>query len=247
MGRGLESADGKPSAIPLKVGACITTRDEAGTIGPLVDSLRKQAFHVFVVDNASVDDTAHVARDHGAFVHELNSDFCRGIGPALMLAWNLALQAGCQYVLQIDAGGSHDPQDATRFIEALDRGAEMVIGSRFHEGALYIGNPKRRILSRVAAIMCRVAHSSGHWSDWTSGYRAFSADAIRQLLTKHYYQTMHPWQVEVLAQATDIGLNIVEVPITYRAGRSSLSLSIMFQAYNMWGDLFHHYGNFKRR
>ena len=160
----------------------------------------------------------------------------RGIGPCLMEAWDLALKDGCDYIVQIDAGGSHDPKQIDRFMTALYKGNDVVVGSRFMAGARYIGNPKRRIASRFATWMCNLK-TKGNFSDWTSGYRAFSSDALTRLLKFEYKAQMHFWQAEVLHNAWLSRMTIGEVPITYTAGRSSFNRKVALEALRVWRNL----------
>ena len=159
----------------------------------------------------------------------------------LFRSWRYALaEYEPSYILQIDAGGSHDPAEARRMVRALDAGADVVIGSRFMPGAAYIGGTwRRRVMSQAAALACNVTQGA-HVRDWTSGYRLFTADAAFALLQYKYWQRMHGWQIAVLARANALGLNVVEVPITYRAGRSSFNGKVALEAANTWLDIMHH-------
>lgn len=238
-----EAISGQQSAV--RVGAVVTTFNEAATIGALVSELGANGFSpVIVVDDQSLDETPHYARMAGADVRETDKRF--GIGLSLMAGWLAFLPEtfGCEYIVQIDAGGSHDPNEAMGLVAyATATGADVVIGSRFCKGARYTGNPKRALLSRLAALMCNLAQHGAHYSDWTSGYRVFSRKALQTLLSvKHYRGRMHEWQIEVLARAGEAGLRIVEAPITYTAGRSSFNLRVAWEAFQMWGHVFNHIG-----
>lgn len=213
--------------------AVVTTLNEQDSIAPLVAALRCHVDRVVVIDDASDDNTAHNAHHAGAVVvaHALRT----GIGPSLMEGWRMALDSGADAVVQIDAGGSHDPDAVPWLLAALGQ-ADVVIGSRFCEGAVYIGNPKRRVLSKLAAHMCNNKQVQPRFSDWTSGYRAFTRDAIGVLLPwgNEYKATMHGWQIEVLREAVRRHLTVAEVPITYRAGRSSFNRHVAREAFNAW-------------
>lgn len=224
--------------------AVITTLNEELSIGPLVSALRRDGLRVCVVDDASEDETPYCARHAGAhvIVHVLR----RGIGPSLVEGWRWALGEGALRVVQLDAGGSHFAGQALDLLGGLDTaaaaystsGADLVIGSRFCEGARYEGNVRRMVLSRAAALACNVryGHALTGVSDWTSGYRAFSAAALRKLARMEYRATMHGWQIEVLLAARWLGLSITERPITYRAGRSSFNRRIAKEAWGVWNS-----------
>ncbi len=213
--------------------AVITTLNEEQSIGGLVHGLRERGLRVCVVDDASDDETPYTARHAGA--HVIDHTLRRGIGPSLVEGWRWALGEGAERVVQLDAGGSHFAGQAQNLLDGLAV-ADVVIGSRFCEGASYEGNLRRQWLSRAAALACNVRH--GHAltgiSDWTSGYRAFSAPALRKLSRCNYTATMHGWQIEVLLAARWLGLRVIERPITYRAGRSSFNRRVAKEAFGVW-------------
>jgi dolichol-phosphate mannosyltransferase len=217
---------------------CITTYNEADTIGPLVLTLRALGLtSIYVIDDHSQDGTARLAALAGA-VSIVNHERA-GIGPSLMNAWRLAYNAGYSRFAQMDAGGSHNPG---HLLTMLDVDADLVIGSRFAGDAIYYGRPWRAFLSRLAAVACNAAQPGMRVSDWTSGMRVFSRRAIEALLGYSYRATMHSWNIEVLARAGEAGLSIVESPITYRAGRSSFNLKVAGEAFSTWLHIINHIG-----
>lgn len=221
---------------------CITTYNEADTIGPLVRRFVSVGWSVCVADGGSTDGTASAALNAGATV--LSGLKREGIGPCLMRAWRYALDNGFTGVIQIDAGGSHNPDDVLAIIMAAGS-ADMVIGSRFMPGATYDnthGKPLRPFMSRLAAHLMNFAQMGARYTDWTSGYRYFSAPLLKRLLLKRYHTEMHTWQIEVLAHAGEMGFKIVEVPINYTAGRSSFNRKIAHEAFLTWLHVMHHVG-----
>ena len=209
------------------IAACITARNEVETIGPLVKALTELDYLVFVIDDGSTDDTGEAGLPWGAQV--IRHRESRGIGPSLMEAWRAALALGCEAVIQLDAGGSHDPAAAPRLIAELEC-ADVVIGSRFWAlFCAYKGPFWRKWGSRLTAWLCNLACRT-EFTDWTSGYRAFSREALETLLEHDYKATMHGWQMEVLWQANESGLRVAEVPIAYESGRSSLSPRVILEA-----------------
>jgi glycosyltransferase involved in cell wall biosynthesis len=215
--------------------AVVTTLDEADSIGWLVVSLRDQGLAVCVVDDASDDDTVYLARHAGA--HVIAHMLRRGIGPSLVEGWRWALGQGATAVVQLDAGRSHYPQAATWLLGRLGD-ADVLVGSRFCDGASYRGSMARQMLSKAAALACNVRyfHAITGVSDWTSGYRVFSAGALRKLARLEYTATMHGWQIEVLQAALWLRLRVVEAPITYVGGRSSFSRRVAKEAFGVWNS-----------
>ncbi len=211
--------------------ACITTFNEWETIFELVLRLRERGLSVVVSDAASADNTVGMARMAGAHVIEHQERV--GIGPALMDAWRYALEQGADRIVQLDAGGSHSP---IHVHELLMNPADLVIGSRFLHGSYYGGRPWRAALSRLASAACNLK-TGARLTDWTSGYRAFSAKAAWDLLSWRYGGAGHAWQIEVAHTALLDGLTIAEVPITYHAGESSFSWRSALEAFRVWRRL----------
>lgn len=224
---------------------CITTFNEAESIHTLVRSLARLGGHVLVIDGGSWDGTQVVAAHAGAQV--VGGLEKRGIGTCLMEGWRIALAKGHDGVIQIDAGGSHNPDDVLHFVEraAMQDKPDVIIGSRFRSKALYNnvnGDPYRPSLSKLAAWMMNYTQSGAHYSDWTSGFRYFNRKALELLIKRDYITDMHTWQIEVLAYAGEVGLHIVEVPISYTAGRSSFNRKIAYEAFTTWLHVMNHVG-----
>ena len=213
--------------------ACIAALNEEETIGEIVNALRCQGFKVAVTDDGSQDMTGSKATAWGATVHRHEAP--RGIAAACMAAWRTALEGGATRLVQMDAGGSHQAEEANELL-AID--ADVVIGSRFLPGSRYVGRRWRAALSRLAAALCSV-RIGGPWiADWTSGYRALTANAAYYLLNFCTYEArMHGWQIEVLGKVLRAGLSVAEVPITYVAGPSSFDLSVAREAFQAWRRL----------
>ena len=210
-------------------GAVITALNEAETIGKLVKTLHLQGLAVCVVDDGSTDWTGTIAESYGA--HIIRHETPQGIGKSLVEAWKYALSQGWEYTVQIDAGGSHDPDELYMF--RLSASLDILIGSRFFSGSQYIGGFWwRKFGSKAVAWFCNFS-THAHITDWTSGYRVFSRKALEVLSNIHYITNMHTWQIEVLHAALQKELTIAEVPITYRAGESSLKLKTLFDLHKV--------------
>lgn len=213
--------------------ALITTVNEAASIAGLVGNLRRLGLAVLVVDAGSTDSTAALAESAGATVLKLPR---MPIRHALLAGWDMALVGGYGHIVQLDAGGSHYAGDVTRLLCAVHHGCDMAVGSRFAPGAVYHGRPRRREMSRLAAAACRLK-TGAYLTDWTSGFRAFRSGALRALVGAPYRASMHGWQIEVLAQAIRHEMIIGEVPVTYRAGRSSFNWRVAREAVDVWRRL----------
>lgn len=222
---------------------CITTYNEQDSIRSLIREFTRLKWTVIVSDGGSDDET--VLKAFGAGAKILTSDERIGIGPAMLRAWQYALDLGADGVIQIDAGGSHRAADCLNFLPSKHHQADVIIGSRFIHGARYDnaqGTWLRPTMSRIAATMMNYAQTGARYTDWTSGYRYFSRRALNVLLNRDYIATMHGWQMEVLAYAGEAGLTIKEVPIRYTAGRSSFNRKVAWEAFLVWSHVLNHVG-----
>ncbi len=175
---------------------------------------------VVVISDGSRDRTAEVARAAGVNVVELPYNL--GIGGALQTGFRFALRGGWARAVQVDADGQHDPGQIARLLDALDAGADLVIGTRFaaEGGAYRVGRTRERAMGamRVAVRML----SGRRFTDTSSGFRAFDADVIAFFADTYPSEYMD--SVEALLLALREGFSVVETPVTMRerqAGRAS--------------------------
>ena len=209
-----------------KVCAAITTYNEAETIGDVVSYFTERQIPCFVVDNCSTDGTADVAASAGADVYLFRST----LGEGLMMLYELGLHSEVQYLIQIDAGVSHLPEESGNLLKtAIVRDADLVIGSRFVQGADYIGRRWRAAVSALFGTACRLLTGVKIY-DWTSGYRVFSRHALSLLSRFRPRCRWHAIQAEILYYLLSRRAACVESPITYIAGRSSLKANRALEA-----------------
>lgn len=209
--------------------ALVTTLNEADTIGQLVTDLRTVVDHVLVVDDpATTDDTMSVAEAAGA--ETLLDIDAHGIGPCLLAGFR---RVQGMRVVVVDAGGSHSVASIPQMLAAP---VDVVIGSRFLPGSAYRGRKYRKHLSRWYSLACSI--KTGFMvNDWTSGFRVYSPSAIRAVLLCPPAARMYGFQPESLASCVAANLTVREYPITYTAGRSSMSVQNAWEATRALGGL----------
>jgi glycosyltransferase involved in cell wall biosynthesis len=168
---------------------------------------------VVVIDDGSTDATAHVARRNGAVSVRL--PFTLGVGGAVRTGLHFAQVNSYDRAVVIDADGQHDPAGVTALLEALDSGADMVVGSRFAEGSTdyRVARPRRQAM-RFLALIVRAITGQG-FSDVTSGFRAFDRPVI-ELLAREYPVEYLADTVEALLIVRYAGFRVDEVPIKMR-------------------------------
>ena len=186
--------------------------DEAGTIGAVIDAVRAAGpYDVVVVDDASTDATAAIARERGVLV--LSLPFTVGVGGAMRTAFLHAQRAGYDYVVQVDADGQHDPTQIPTLLEGMSE-ASVVIGARFAGAGDYqVHGPRRWAMSTLARVLSRVTGTT--LTDTTSGFRAADSDAIA-LFAQRYPAEYLGDTVESLVIAARSGLRVRQVPVVMR-------------------------------
>lgn len=202
----------------------IPALNEEETVGQVVGAVREHLdAEILVVDDGSTDATALAAIAAGATV--LSHPFNLGVGAALRTGFRYAARGGFDAAVQVDADGQHEVADAGRLLELVRTGqVDLAVGSRFSSG--YRVSWGRRVPMRV--LSRRVTRYVGMpISDTTSGFRAFSSEAIGRFATS-YPSAYLSDTVEALLMAKDWGLVIREVPVQMHArkgGQPSAGLS----------------------
>ena len=164
---------------------------------------------VVVVDDGSTDDTAAVATAAGVPV--LRLPFNLGIGGALQTGFRYAVRRGVDRAVQLEADGQHEPASIGALLDALDDGADLVVGSRFAD------TDQRYDVGRVRAgamglLRLAVRQLSGQrFTDTSSGFRGFSRAMLASFAADYPADYME--SVEALLLASAGGFVVVEVPV----------------------------------
>lgn len=190
---------------------------------------------VLVADDNSPDGTGRAADalaaddDHVQVMHRLGKE---GLGAAYLAGFAWALQAGYDVVVEMDADGSHQPEQLPRLLDAL-RTADLVLGSRWVPGGSTVNWPKsRQLISQGGSLYSRVLLGVPI-RDITGGYRAFRAETLRGLDLHEVASQGYCFQVDLAWRAMQRGMRVTEVPITFverTQGASKMSRKIVFEA-----------------
>lgn len=216
----------------------IPTRNERETIAEIISLVLEQQerlpgidLNLLIVDGDSSDGTIEYVSElsHADPRVHLMVLGQRGLGLALRQAYEHAVgELGADYIAQMDADLSHAPSHLPDLLWALRDGADLSIGSRYVEGGGTVGWPlSRRIQSLVANRFCSLASGFAEVREWTSGYRAFSADLYRRLDQEAIAHKDYTVQAALVLAALRAGARVQEVPITFvnrRWGKSKLPL-----------------------
>jgi dolichol-phosphate mannosyltransferase len=223
----------------------IPTYNEVNNLARIVTRVRGSVpeADVLIADDNSPDGTAAVADDLAErdpqvkVMHRLGKE---GLGAAYLAGFSWALDNGYDVVVEMDADGSHQPEQLPRLLDAL-RGADLVLGSRWVPGGTVVNWPKSR----------EVLSKGGNWytrralriplHDATGGYRAFRASTLRALDLDGVGSAGYIFQVDLAYRTLAQGLRVVEVPIEFverEIGESKMNRKIVSEALwrvTVWG------------
>ncbi len=157
----------------------------------------------------------------------------RSVVDAYLRGYREALDAGSDWVLEIDAGYSHQPSDIPAFFEKMAEGFDCVFGTRFSGGGRITESPlKRRLISRGGTALTNLLLGT-KLSDMTSGFELFSRAALQEVLARGVQSRGHFFQTEIKAHCRD--MRAAEVPIHYRAASDSVNNGVLKDALrNLW-------------
>ncbi|MCF6524598.1 polyprenol monophosphomannose synthase [Streptomyces sp. JJ36] len=215
----------------------IPTYDEADNIRPVVSRVRSAVpeAHVLVADDNSPDGTGKIADELAAEddrVKVLHRRGKEGLGAAYLAGFRWGLEHGYGVLVEMDADGSHQPEELPRLLTAL-KGADLVLGSRWVPGGRVVNWPRsRELLSRGGSTYSRLLLDIPI-RDVTGGYRAFRRETLEGIGMADVASQGYCFQVDLAHRAIRAGFHVVEVPITFverERGDSKMSRDIVAEA-----------------
>jgi dolichol-phosphate mannosyltransferase len=189
-----------------------------------------------ILDRVSRDGTRELLNDLKRERPELEvvwSPENRSVVDAYVRGYREALSKGCDWVLEIDAGFSHQPSDIPQFFDKMLEGYDCVFGSRFCEGgSISDSSTKREVISRGGTFLTNLLLGT-KLKDMTSGFEMFTRDALSEILRKGIRSRGPFFQTEIKTYCRN--LRIVEVPIQYRAASHSINNQALKDSFsNLW-------------
>lgn len=218
----------------MKIGIVIPTYNEKDNIKKLIPKI----FEVFknedlkgeviVVDDSSPDGTSKI-------VKKLKEDYSinliqrkekKGLGSAYIAGFKKALENKLDLIFEMDADLSHDPKEIPNFLEKVNKGADLVIGSRRVNGGKTVGwNWYRKLVSLGGNFIGKFI-AGIDFSDLTSGYRVYKNSVLQNIDLKKIESEGYAFQLEMLARVIKKDYNVDYVPIVFKdrvSGESKLS------------------------
>jgi dolichol-phosphate mannosyltransferase len=216
----------------------LPTYNEAENIDPMLRAIREAApsTDILVVDDNSPDGTgkmAEVLGDELGQIDVLHRPGKEGLGSAYREGFSRVLDGSYEVVVSMDADFSHDPRQIVDFIDQIERGADLVIGSRYVPGGGTTDWPVRRqLLSRWGNAYTRtILHVPAR--DCTSGYRAYRAEVLAAIEPTSTSAEGYAFLTELVRRMARRGAVVVEVPIIFRdrtSGKSKMSGRIIVES-----------------
>ncbi len=224
----------------------VPTYNERENLPLIAERLRKALpeAHLLIADDNSPDGTPEIADELAAaddHIHVLHRQEKQGLGAAYIDAFRWGMSEGFDVLVEMDADGSHQPEELTKLLDALAEGADLVIGSRWVPGGKVVNWPgHREFLSRGANVYVRLMLGLPV-RDATAGFRAYRAAALEKIGLSDVESQGYCFQVDLTLRTARHGLRVVEVPITFverTHGTSKMSGKVMYEAFwrvGIWG------------
>jgi dolichol-phosphate mannosyltransferase len=225
-----------------KVLVIIPTYNEAENILNIIPEVlhfsnSKYEFNILVVDDNSPDGTANlVETNFNKNVFILKREKKSGLGTAYVAGFNYAIENNFDLVFEMDADFSHDPKYLPKFLEKIENGYDLVVGSRYIDGVSVVNWPiSRLILSYTANIYTRII-TGLKVKDTTAGFMCYRVPVLSQIELEKVKSNGYSFQIEMKFKLFKKGFKITEIPILFidrRAGSSKMSRKVVYEAYLM--------------
>lgn len=194
-------------------------------------------FEILIIDDGSPDGTAQI-------VQELQNEFPAlhleqrkgklGLGTAYIHGFKWALERSYEYIFEMDADFSHNPDDLVRLREACVNGADLAIGSRYVKGVNVVNWPMGRVLMSYFASMYVRIITGINIQDATAGFKCYRRKVLETIPMHKIKFVGYAFQIEMKFTAIKFGFNVVEVPIIFTdrtEGTSKMSTRIFREAF----------------
>ena len=216
----------------------VPTYNERENILRLIDGVLAQdeRLEILVVDDGSPDGTGLLVTDRSATeprVHLLSRPRKLGLGTAYLAGFKWALERGYEYVFEMDADFSHDPNHLPQFLRTIET-CDLVLGSRYRHGKVTVVNWPigRLLLSYFANVYARFVTGLPLF-DATGGFKCFRRRVLEAIDLDDVRSNGYAFQIEMSFRAWKKGFDIVEIPIVFHdrtEGESKMSGNIVREA-----------------
>ena len=218
----------------------IPTYNEIENISDIIERIMALPgnFEGLIIDDGSPDGTAQAVKSmqtaHPDRVHLIERSGKMGLGTAYIAGFKHALASGYDYIFEMDADFSHNPDDLVRLYEACAlQGYDMAIGSRYITGVNVVNWPMGRVLMSFFASKYVQFITGIPIKDTTAGFKCYHRKVLEAINLDKIRFIGYAFQIEMKFTAWKLGFNIVEVPIIFTdrtRGNSKMSKHIFREA-----------------
>ena len=195
--------------------------------------------HILIVEDNSPDGTADIVNglmpEYEGRLHIEEREGKQGLGTAYLHGFRWALDQGYQYIFEMDADFSHNPEDLVSLLDACQHdGFDMAIGSRYVNGVNVVNWPIGRVLMSYYASWYVRKVTGMPVQDTTAGFQCYTAPVLEKILDRPVRLVGYAFQIEMKFRAWKYGFKIKEVPIIFRdhtMGQSKMSSGIFKEAF----------------
>jgi glycosyltransferase involved in cell wall biosynthesis len=191
---------------PIKIIAVTPAFNERKRIGAVIKAVSRHTHGVVVINDASSDDTAEIARSAGAVVIDLNIN--KGAGNATRLGCCKAIEMGADVIITIDADGQHNPDEIPKLLQPLiENRAQIVFGGRPRSPSMPFENRfGNRLLSELSSALLGVKVN-----DTLTGFRAFKTEVFNDIV---WQADRYSFVSEMVFRMAKAHVKFVEVPVS---------------------------------
>lgn len=221
----------------------IPTYNEADNIEKLINEIFKQDYKsvlvdILVIDDNSSDGSANLVKAiQNERVKIIERPSKMGLGTAYITGFKYAIQNNYDYVFEMDADFSHDPEALPLFLEKIGE-YDLVIGSRYIEGIAVVNWPLSRLIISIGASYYTRMITFLPVKDVTAGFMCYKVSALKSIDLDSVHSNGYSFQIEMKFRLWKKGFKLIEIPIVFidrRAGVSKMSRKIVYEAaYMVW-------------
>ncbi len=222
----------------MNIAIVIPTYKEAENIEPITQEIFKHLpdAYIFIIDDNSPDNTEMIAsalcRKNPKIKFISRKGYTRSFAQSYILGFKIALQNGADYIIQMDADFSHNPEYLPYMVEQL-KNYDLVIGSRYQSGG---GTENwsfaRKLISRAGNFYSKIT-TGAPINDLTSGFAAWKTESLKKIHLNDIHSNGYAFQIEIKFNAYKKGFKIKEFPIIFierKFGNSKMSKKIILEA-----------------